>query len=82
MEADIAKLRSIVTKLEIAHDKKVEDFKKEFPAIDPYDVTDTTGRPILLDSLVAITNANAALAQVEFYLKTPKRPRASNRLTY
>lgn len=55
------KLRTVVEKLEVVHEKIAADLTKEFPEHDPYVIKDSTGRYILLESLTAIANARAAL---------------------
>ncbi len=38
---------------------------QDFPGIEPWEVTDTTGRSILLDALTAMVNVQATLALAE-----------------
>ncbi len=56
-------LAAAVAELEQIHETARTRLAQDMPAVDPYTVVDHTGRTVLLDSLTAIVNARAVLAE-------------------
>lgn len=62
MISPVEKLAAVLRTLERAHAVAFESFQDpRYPEIDPYTIVDQNGRHMLLDSLVAIVNAQTAL---------------------
>lgn len=59
---NIDTLTKVVTALEAAHEQARADLEARMPDVDPYQVVDTSGRFVLLDTLTALVNARTALA--------------------
>lgn len=62
MVTDIQKLLDAVDTLDHVHRTVEAKISEDLPDINPYEVRDTNGRYILLDSLTALVNARTAIA--------------------